>query len=416
MVLEGNYQNDDPNVSVAANGVCFSNDKIGIIPEIIDEYYGRRKQIKKEMLAVEQQMEVEKDPATKSKLKREMTQLHNSQMSIKISMNSLYGATANIYFLYYIMEFAEAITTSGQLSIRYAQKSVNEYLNKILKTEDVDYIVYIDTDSIYVNFGPLIEEVFGTVDITRDQGEKFLDQICGTKIEGVLEKGYEELAKRMGAFRQAMFMKREKITDKSVFIAKKRYIMNALNSEGVHYEEPKISVTGLESVRSSTPQICRDKLKDAFKVIMEGTEEDTQEFIANFKKEFYNLPPEDIAKNSGTDNIEKYMDRGGYKKGCPMHVRGCILFNQFLKSKDLDKRYESIQSGDKIKFVYLKQPNPVKENMISFPGVLPKEFELQQYIDYEKQFEKVFLGPIEPILEAIGWVPEKVNTLEDFFV
>jgi DNA polymerase elongation subunit (family B) len=192
--------------------------------------------------------------------------------------------------------------------------------------------------------------------------------------------------------------------------------MNTLNSEGVHYETPKISVTGLESVRSSTPQICRDKLKDAFKVIMEGTEEDTQEFIAKFKDEFTSLPPEDIAKNSGTDNIEKYMEKGGYKKGCPMHVRGCILFNQFLKTKKLDKKFEGIQSGDKIKFLYLKQPNPVKENMISFPGVLPKEFGLDDYIDYQKQFEKVFLGPIEPILEALGWAPEKVNTLEDFFV
>jgi len=416
MVLNDDYENDDETVSVAANGVCFTNQRRGIIPDIIDDYYNRRSLIKKEMLAVEQEMETEKHPARKLELKKKATQLHNSQMSIKISMNSLYGATANIYFLYYIMEFAEAITTSGQLSVRYAQKSVNNYLNKLLKTEDVDYIVYIDTDSIYVNFGPLIEEVFGTTDITREQGEKFLDKVCATKIEGVLKTGYEELARKMGAYRQAMFMKREKITDKSVFIAKKRYIMNTLNSEGVHYDEPKISVTGLESVRSSTPQICRDRLKESFKVIMEGTEEDTQEFIANFKKEFYNLPPEDIAKNSGTDNIEKYMERGGYKKGCPMHVRGCILFNQFLNTKDLSKRYESIQSGDKIKFVYLKQPNPVKENMISFPGVLPKEFELEKYIDYDKQFEKVFLGPIEPILDALGWVPEKVNTLEDFFV
>ena len=416
MVLEGNYQNPDPSVSVAANGVCFSNEKIGIIPQIIDEYYGRRSEIKKEMLKVEQTLEDATDPAMIKKLKSQVTQLHNSQMSIKISMNSLYGATANVYFLYYIMEFAEAITVSGQLSIRWAQKSVNEYLNKLLKTEGEDYIVYIDTDSIYVNFGPLIEEVFCTVDISRKQGEEFLDKICGTKIEAILDKGYQELSEIMGSYRQAMFMKREKITDKSVFIAKKRYIMNALNSEGVHYETPKISVTGLESVRSSTPQICRDKLKDTFKVIMEGTEENVQDFIAEFKDKFYKLPPEDIAKNSGTNSIESYMHQGGYKKGCPMHVRGCILFNQFLKSKDLDKRYESIQSGDKIKFVYLKQPNPVKENMISFPGVLPPEFELQQYIDYEKQFEKVFLGPIEPILEAIGWVPEKINTLEDFFV
>jgi DNA polymerase elongation subunit (family B) len=340
-------------------------------------------------------------------------------MAIKIAMNSLYGATANIYFLYYINDMAEAITTSGQLSIRYAQKSVNEYLNKVLKTNDKDYIIYIDTDSIYVDFGPLIKAAFGTTDITRKQGEEFLDKVCSTKIEQVLETGYEELAKRMGSYRQAMVMKREKITDKSVFIAKKRYIMNTLNSEGVHYENPKISVTGLESVRSSTPEVCRDKLKKAFSVIMNEGEEATQKFIADFKAEFFTLPAEDIAKNSGTDNIDRYRDRSGgqlYKKGCPMHVRGSILYNHYLTLKGLNRQYSAISGGDKIKFVYLKVPNPIKENIISFPQVLPEKMGLTNYLDYDKQFEKVFMAPLEAILEAIGWQGEKINTLDDFFV
>ena len=417
MVLNDMFENDEKAVSVAANGACFSNQKLGIIPEIIDEYYSNRKVIKKEMLRVEQEIETEKHLDRKSQLKREATQLHNSQMAIKIAMNSLYGATANIYFLYYINDMAEAITTSGQLSIRYAQKSVNKYLNKVLKTEDEDYIVYIDTDSIYVDFGPLIQNVYGTVDIDRKQGEEFLDKICSTKIEKVLEAGYEELAKKMGAYRNAMSMKREKITDKSVFVAKKRYIMNTLNSEGVHYETPKISVTGLESVRSSTPEVCRDKLKEAFKVIMTQDELHVQKFIDEFRKEFRNLPAEAIAKTSGTDDIKKYTDRSGsYKKGCPIHVRGCILYNSYLKQKNLDKKYEQVQSGDKIKFLYLKIPNPIRENVISFPGALPKEFDLEKYIDYDTQFEKVFLKPIDSILEAIGWSAEKVDTLEDFFI
>ena len=418
MVLKGDYKNDDPNVSVTANGVCFRTDKLGIIPEIIDEYYNNRSKIKKQMLAVEQQLEVEKDPRQIKKLKAEANQLHNSQMSIKISMNSLYGATANIYFAYYINEMAEAITTSGQLSIRYAQKSVNDYLNKLLKTDDKDYIIYIDTDSIYVNFAPVIEEVFGTVDIDRQKGEEFLDKICSSKIEDVIEKGYQKLADDMGAYRQAMGMKREKINDKGLFVAKKRYILNTLNSEGVHYETPKISVTGLESVRSSTPEVCRDKMKEAFKVIMQGTESDTQQFIAEFRDQFKSLPIEEIAKNSGTDNIDKFRVKAGpelYKKGCPIHVRGCILYNDFLQKKNLSKKYEKIISGDKIKYVYLKLPNPLRENMISFPRNLPKEFDLQPYIDYDTQFDKVFLKPIEIILEALGWSAEKVNTLEDFF-
>ena len=415
MVLNEQFQNANKDYSVCANGVCFSNKKVGVIPEIIDDYYANRKKIKKEMLAVEQEMENEKDKTRKEDLKRKMTQLHNAQMAIKIAMNSLYGATANVYFLYYIAEMAEAITTSGQLSIRYAQKSVNAYMNKLLKTKDEDYIVYIDTDSIYVDMSALVASVFGTVDITRQQGEEFLDKVCSEKIEKVIAEGYEKLAKDMGAYRNAMSMKREKITDKSVFVAKKRYILNALNSEGVHFAKPKISVTGIESVRSSTPEVCREKMKQVFNVIMNGSEEDTQAFIENFRKEFYALPAEEVAKISGTDNLEKYMEKGTYRKGCPMHVRGCIVYNQMIKNKNLENRYQLVQGGDKIKFVYLNVPNPSRENIIAFPNVLPKELGLNQYIDYETQFEKVFLSPIEGILEAIGWTARKVDTLESFF-
>ena len=416
MVLKGEYQNDRPNVSVAANGVCFSNKKLGIIPEIIDEYYNNRSVIKKQMIAAEQQFEIEVDEKEKKRLKREINQLHNSQMSIKIAMNSLYGATANIYFLYYINEMAEAITTSGQLSIRYAQKSVNDYLNKVLGTDNHDYIIYIDTDSIYVDFGPLVQEVFGTVDIDKDKGEEFLDRVCSTKIEQVIEEGYENLARMLGTYRNAMVMKREKITNRGIFVAKKRYILNTLNSEGVHYDKPKVSVTGLESVRSSTPEVCREKLKECFEVIMNTDEETTQKFIQDFRDEFKTLDPVAIAKTSGTDNIKKYQDKNSlYRKGCPMHVRGAIMYNHFLKQKGLDKKFETIQGGDKVKFLYLKTPNPIRENVISVPGLLPKQLGLHEYIDYELQFDKVFLSPIQSILDAVGWSAEKVNTIEDFF-
>ena len=416
LVLEGKYQNEDKAYAVCANGVKFRKDILGIIPEIIEEYYGNRKKIKNEMLHIEQDEQNEKDSKKKKDLKREIVQLHNAQMAIKIQMNSLYGAMANRFFLYYIMEVAEAITTSGQLSIRYAQKSVNEYMNKILKTKDIDYIIYCDTDSIYVNFAPLIEKTFGTIEISREQGEAFIDKVCKEKIEAVITSGYEELANKMGAYRNAMSMKREKITDRSLFIAKKRYILNVLNSEGVHYAKPKIAVTGIESIRSSTPEICRGKMTETFGVIMTKTEEETQKYIEDFRKEFYNLPVEEIAKISGTDDIEKFKDKTSlYKKGCPIHVRGCILFNNFLEKKKLDKKYTSIQSGDKVKFVYLKLPNPLHENVISFTEVLPKEFELEKYIDYETQFEKVFLNPIELILESVGWSSSKIDTLESFF-
>ena len=416
MVLNGEYKSRFDDRSVAANGVCFDNRKVGVIPTIIDEYYNNRSVIKKQMIVAEQQFEVEKDPVELKRLKREINQLHNSQMSIKIAMNSLYGATANKYFLYYINEMAEAITTSGQLGIRYAEKSVNDYLNKTLGTTDHDYIIYIDTDSIYVDFGPLIKEVFGTTDIDKDKGEEFLDRICSTKVEKVIEDGYEKLAADLGTYRNAMVMKREKITNRAIFVAKKRYILNTLNSEGVHYDTPKVSVTGLESVRSSTPEICRSKLKKCFEIIMNEDEETTQAFIGDFKEEFKTLDPMAIAKTSGVNELKKYQVKGSlYKKGCPMHVRGSLMYNHFIKEKGLGKKFPMIQGGDKVKLLYLKVPNPIRENAISVPGLLPKQLGLHDYVDTELQFDKVFLSPIQSILDAVGWSAEKVNTLDDFF-
>jgi DNA polymerase elongation subunit (family B) len=416
MVLRGEYKNMYPEMfSVAANGVCFSNKKLGMIPSIITELYDYRKKVKQEMLKCEQQEQDEKDPVKRKAIKKQITQLHNRQMSVKILMNSLYGALANRYFLYYVKEIAEAITTSGQLSVRYGAMSINNYMNKALKTDGVDYIEYIDTDSNYVNMCPLMEKVFGTVDVDPKKGEAFLSKVCVEKIQPVLEKGYNELANDMGAYRNAMSMKLEKITNTTIFLGKKRYLMNTLSSEGVHYDIPKISMTGVEAIRSTTPEVCRNVMKDLIRVVLNGTEEDTQKLIAEFKEKFYKMSAEQISKTSGTDDIDKFVDGDGYAKGCPIHVRGAILYNEYIKRVGIDNIYESIKSGDKVKFVYLKLPNPIRENVVSFPSYLPPELNLNDYIDYDVQFEKVFLNPMTTILETIGWSHEKINNLEDFF-
>lgn len=288
-------------------------------------------------------------------------------------------------------------------------------MNKILKTEGVDYVVYIDTDSIYINMEPLIVSVYGKSDIGRDEGEKFLDIVCKDKIEKVIDKSYEDLYNILGAFKNSMKMKREKINDTALFVSKKRYVLNTLNSEGVHYDTPKVSVTGLEAVRSSTPEICRDKLKKSFQIIMNENERKTQEFIHEFYESFKTMSPDKIAKNSGTDNIEKYMLGDSYSKGTPAHVRGAILYNTLLKEKKLDNKYSLIQSGDKIKTVYLKLPNPIRENIISFPEILPEELGLHKYIDYETQFEKVFRSPVDGLLDVIGWEAVKRDKIIDLF-
>ena len=397
-----------PTDCIAANGVHFSKDERGVLPSIIDGLYSERKQIKKNMLGAQSQ--VEKGVAGAEK---EITKLDTQQMAIKIMMNSLYGALGNRWFRYYDIRMAEAITMSGQLSIRWAEKAVNQYMNKIVGTEDFDYVIAIDTDSVYVNFGPLVEKM-GLTD--TDKTVQVLSQIGEDKFEPLFEKSYADLANYMNAYANKMVMGREAIADAGIWTAKKRYILNVHNNEGVQYAKPKLKIMGIEAVKSSTPASCRDALKGLFKVMITGTEKQTQDAIQLFKTHFKSLAPHEVAFPRGVSDIGKWRDRNTvYKKGCPIHVRGSLLYNKLLLDNGLEKRYNTIKDGEKIKFLYLDKKNPMKENVIAFYDFLPKEFGLHKYIDYDTQFEKAFLAVVRPVLEAIGWTEEEVISLEDFF-
>jgi DNA polymerase elongation subunit (family B) len=213
-----------------------------------------------------------------------------------------------------------------------------------------------------------------------------------------------------------MQMKRESLADKGIWTAKKRYIMNVYNNEGVQYKTPKMKVMGLEMVKSSTPAAIREKMKQSIELILRGNEDEVQKFINEFKEQFFKLPAEEISFPRGVNGLAEYSDSSTlYKKGTPIHVKGAILYNHNLKKLKLEKKYPMIQEGEKLKFTYLKKPNPFMDTVISYPNRLPKEFGLQDYIDYEMQFEKAFLDPIRIILDSIGWSTEKKSTLDSFF-
>ena len=414
MLLGDDEVNIPEGTTMAASGVKFSKDQVGIIPAIIKQYYNERRLIKKAMLDTKQEYE---NTPTK-RLENKMTILENQQMSIKILMNSLYGALGNKHFRYFNNHVAEAITTSGQLSIRWAENAINKEMNAALETDDKDYVIAIDTDSLYVNMNELVKK-FNPKDPV-----KFLDKICREHFEGVLEKSYAVLAKKLDVMENRMEMSREVIANRGVWIAKKRYILNVHNNEGVQYAEPKMKMMGVDAVRSSTPQVCRDKFKKIFKVIIDEGEIATQRFIADFKKEWKQLPPESVSFPRGC-NISKKKDgvpftwadkKTIYKKACPIHVRGALLYNHYIKQAGLEQKYEIIQNGEKIKFVYLKTPNSIKENVIAYANDLPKELDLHRFVDYNKQYEKAFVDPIKHLLDALNWDVEPVATLEDFFV
>ena len=404
-VIEGEY-------AVCANGAQYRKDVRGFLPELMDKMYGDRVVFKKKMIQAKK--DYEKKPS--KALEKEIARCNNIQMAKKISLNSAYGAIGNQYFRYYKLANAEAITLSGQVSIRWIENKMNAYLNKILKTEDVDYVIASDTDSIYLNLGPLVEVVYKDREKDVESIVSFLNKVFEMEFEKYIESSYETLAKYVNAYDQKMFMKRENIADRGIWTAKKRYILNVWDSEGVRYEEPKLKMMGIEAVKSSTPAPCRTMIKDALKIMMNGTEEDVIHYIDECRKKFKSLPPEDISFPRSASNVEKYKAHSTiYAKGTPIHIRGALLFNHYVKKHKLDNKYSLIQNGEKIKFCYLKKPNIIHENIISFIQDFPHEIGLDKYIDYDLQFEKSFLEPLKIILDAIGWNVEKTVNLELFF-
>ena len=400
------------NYAVCANGAMYRKDVRGFLPELMEKMYGDRVVFKKRMLSAKQQYE--KTPTVE--LMKEIARCNNIQMAKKISLNSAYGAIGNQYFRYYKLANAEAITLSGQVSIRWIEGKMNQYLNNLLQTEDVDYVVASDTDSIYLNLGPLVDKFFASKSDDKESIVKILDKICQDKFEPFIEQSYQELADYVSAYEQKMSMKRENIADRGIWTAKKRYILNVWNSEGVAYTEPKLKMMGIEAVKSSTPAPCRKMIKDALNLVMTGTEEDVINFIDKSREEFKSLPPEQISFPRSASDVVKYQSSSDiYAKGTPIHVRGALLYNHYIKHKKLTNKYSLINNGEKIKFCYLKKPNVIHENVISFIQDFPRELNLDKYIDYELQFEKAFLEPLKVILDAIGWNVEKTVNLELFF-
>jgi len=416
-LLNGAFNDDeiqnqlkDSNFAITANGGLWDRSKKGALPALVEKMMDDRKIYKNKMLDAKRKYE--KTPT--QELSNEIARYTNLQMARKIQLNSLYGTLGNQYSRWFQIEFAEAITLTGQFAIRWIEKNLNEYMNKLLNTTKRDYVIAVDTDSNYLNMGPVVKKFLSGK--TTEQTIDALDKICKDKLEPYIEKCFDDLAQHTNAHTSFLKMKRESIANKGIWTAKKRYILNVYDNEGVRYAEAKLKMNGIEAVKSSTPASCRAKIKDALKLIMETDEATLQRFVEKFRCEFVQMSFEQIAFPRGCRGLSEYRSRENiYQKGTPIHVRGALLYNSLLNKYNLTMKYPQIQEGEKIKFCYMKTPNPIKENVLAVATVLPKQFGLERYIDYETQFEKAFLDPMRIILNVINWSPEKISTLEGFF-
>ena len=400
----------DRNVTIAPNGAMFRRDKQGFLAELMEKMYGDRVVFKKKSIEAKKEYQKTKDPIYKNEISR----CHNIQMAKKISLNSAYGAIGNQYFRYFDVKQAEAITLGGQLSIRWVERDVNRFMNKILNTDNVNYIVASDTDSIYLKLDKLVEKV--CKDKTPQQITDFINKAAEEKIQKVIDDSFQNLANYVNAYQQKMIMKREAIANKGIWVAKKRYMMNVFDEEGIRFDIPKLKIMGVEAVKSSTPEVCRGKIKDAIRVIMNDSEDALIKFVSEFKEVFKTLSPEEVAFPRSCNNLDKYINASQiYNKGTPIHVKGSLIYNYNIHKHKLERKYPLIKNGDKIKFLMLKQPNTVKDTVISFATKIPQEFELHKYVDYDMQFEKTFTDPLKFILDSIGWKLEREATLESFF-
>jgi DNA polymerase elongation subunit (family B) len=402
-------------VCLTPNGQFFRTDKTGLLAEIMESMYVDRSRYKKLAIEAKKKIElVQGDPVQVEYLEKEIARYNNLQMAKKVSLNSAYGAVGNSYFRFFDVRIAEAITLAGQLSIRWIENKLNAYMSKLVQKEQ-DYVIASDTDSIYLNLAPLVDK-FVPKGKPTSEVIKLMDKICEDKIQPFIDKSYQELADYINAHSQKMQMKRESLADKAIWTAKKRYILNVYNNEGVEYAKPKLKIMGLEAVKSSTPSACRAKIKEAINIVMSGTESDLISFIDKFKVEFKTLQIQDISFPRSVNGLREYKDSLNiFKKGTPIHVKGALVFNHHLVQRNLTKNYQEIKEGDKIKFFYLKQPNHFHNNTLAFISTIPKELDYEKYIDYDVQFEKSFIEPLKIILDSIDWKHQYIDTLEDMF-
>jgi DNA polymerase elongation subunit (family B) len=400
--------------SISPSATLYDNSISGMMPDLMKKYYSERKVYKKK----QQQAEADYIHTPSQELQNKISTYKNIQMAKKIAMNSAYGVMGCRFFRYYDLDNANAITSMGQVAIRWVSNHLNDYLNTVLKTDGVDRIITNDTDSLFMNLNDLVIKRYGTERPDYTTVTNFLDLFSEKYIAPFIRDCYDDLGKYLNVKNQCLSMVRDVITINFLIKGKKRYIAQVTDCEGLRYPEPKLKFVGIEVVRSSTPRFFRDKLKESCKIIMTGDNTQLLNYISDIRNEMTTVPTNLISFGTGVSDAVKYADSNikcGYIKGTPIGCRAAIIYNKYVVDNKLESKYPLITSGDKIKYVYLTMPNIFKENVLGYIGEIPNSSKVVKYLDYDLMLEKAFVNPLSELLDIVGWKIKEIATLESFF-
>jgi DNA polymerase elongation subunit (family B) len=437
------------NCTLASNGIFYSREKMSFYSRMVETLFTNRKKYQATIRESKKELEHCTDTNRKIVLANIISSLDVKQKATKILMNSLFGAFGSQYFRYFDLHNAVAVTETGQFIIQFIQKGLNAHFNKLFNTNDIDYVIYSDTDSVYVALDNLVKHVFKGKKPTIEKLVHFMDKVCKESLEPEIDRLFgiitDKFINGMKPDKPILSMKREVIADRAIWSGKKHYILQVWNSEGDNYFEcndchnkfsgpsevappcndcksantkrvAKMKIMGFDMVKSSLPKFTKDAMRKAVNIVMTGSQDELATFIESTRLAFMKLPAEDVAFPRGVNDIEKWANEADtYSKGTPIGVKAVLLHNEYLIKLGLQNKYAPIASADKIKFLHLKQPNPIFDKVIAFNGKLPVEFGLHKYIDYAEMFKATLIKPLEKILEPIGWSSEKQYDMEQFF-
>lgn len=413
----------DNTATLCATGCIFDTSYQGFYPYLMEFYYGERTRYKNLLKDAKKRLEAlerignpsAEQIAAMEEIGREVATYDMFQYSFKIMLNSAYGALTNAAYRWFDPRLGESVTKTGQLTIRWVERDINANLNKLLGTVDEKFVIYCDTDSAYVRLEKFVDR--HCVGMTDEQTVDYVDTFCKTVIEPIIEKSFKRFTETFNHRENVLVMKREAIANKGIWTNKKRYILNVWDMEGFRYPQPQLKMQGIEAVKSSTPRAARDTIKAALSIIMNKDERAFTAFLKAEREKFSELEFDDVAYPRSCNNLLKYTDHSTiYKSGCPIHVRGALVFNHYVKTMKLENEIKTIEEGDKIKFCRLHMPNPIMEEVIATTGDMPKKLGLREYVDYKSQFERGVISPLQAIADAIGWNVEDYPSLEDLFI